>query len=237
MKLVVENLPFLKKVTYIGSILAAVNPYQPLPGLYERPAVELYSRHHLGEISPHIYAVANECYRSLRQPWIQPFVPDLLTPEAGVREVTTGSRAAVLSEHLSTCAPAVTSRARQPDALRVYGICSPAFSPSGMDHGLRGHGRSGESGAGKTESTKLILKFLSAMSQHSLEVSSRDRTSYFAAWFMMITPSLLHSPIMEAFGNAKTVYNNNSSRFGKFVQLHFSQKGNIQGGRITDCIL
>lgn len=42
---------------------------------------------------------------------------------------------------------------------------------------------------------------------------------------------------MEAFGNAKTVYNNNSSRFGKFIQLHFSESGNIQGGCVIDCIL
>uniref|UniRef100_A0A3Q2E042 Myosin X n=1 Tax=Cyprinodon variegatus TaxID=28743 RepID=A0A3Q2E042_CYPVA len=149
--------------TYIGSILAAVNPYQPLPGLYDRPAVELYSRHQLGEISPHIFAVANDCYRSL---W-----------------------------------------------KRLQNQCVLI---------------SGESGAGKTESTKLILRFLSAMSQHSLEVSCRDKTSH-------VEEALLESsPIMEAFGNAKTVYNNNSSRFGKFVQLHFSQKGNIQGGKIVD---
>uniref|UniRef100_A0A8D3DME3 Myosin X n=1 Tax=Scophthalmus maximus TaxID=52904 RepID=A0A8D3DME3_SCOMX len=152
--------------TYIGSILAAVNPYQALPGLYDRPAVELYSRRHLGEISPHIFAVANECYRSL---W-----------------------------------------------KRLQNQCVLI---------------SGESGAGKTESTKLILKFLSAMSQHSLEASSTDGTSHVAAAL------LESSPIMEAFGNAKTVYNNNSSRFGKFVQLHFSQKGNIQGGRIVDYLL
>uniref|UniRef100_A0A7N8X8S8 Myosin X n=1 Tax=Mastacembelus armatus TaxID=205130 RepID=A0A7N8X8S8_9TELE len=152
--------------TYIGSILAAVNPYQPFPGLYDQQAVDLYSRHHLGEISPHIFAVANECYRSL---W-----------------------------------------------KRLQNQCVLI---------------SGESGAGKTESTKLILKFLSAMSQHSLEVSSRDRTSH-------VEEALLESsPIMEAFGNAKTVYNNNSSRFGKFVQLHFCQKGNIQGGRIVDYLL
>lgn len=152
--------------TYIGSILAAVNPYQTVPGLYDSSAVELYSRHHLGEITPHIFSVANECYRSL---W----------------------------------------RRLQNQCVLI----------------------SGESGAGKTESTKLILRFLSAMSQHSQELTSKDRTSH-------VEEALLESsPIMEAFGNAKTVYNNNSSRFGKFVQLHFSQKGNIQGGRIVDYLL
>ncbi|KAK6490358.1 unconventional myosin-X-like [Huso huso] len=152
--------------TYIGSILASVNPYKIIPGLYDCLTVESYSKHHLGEISPHIFALANECYRCL---W-----------------------------------------------KRLENQCVLI---------------SGESGAGKTESTKLILRFLSAMSQRSLEVTSKEKTSH-------VEQALLESsPIMEAFGNAKTVYNNNSSRFGKFVQLNFCQKGNIQGGKIVDYLL
>ncbi|XP_050793578.1 unconventional myosin-X [Gopherus flavomarginatus] len=155
-----------KIYTYIGSIVASVNPYKTIPGLYDRTAVEQYSKHHMGEIPPHIFAVANECYRCL---W---------------------------KRHDNQCVLI-----------------------------------SGESGAGKTESTKLILKFLSAMSQHSLELSCKEKTS-------CVEQAILESsPIMEAFGNAKTVYNNNSSRFGKFVQLNICQKGNIQGGRIVDYLL
>uniref|UniRef100_A0A9J7Z9V1 Myosin X n=1 Tax=Cyprinus carpio carpio TaxID=630221 RepID=A0A9J7Z9V1_CYPCA len=153
--------------TYIGSILAAVNPYQSLSGLYDATAIERYSRHHLGEIPPHIYAIANECYRSL---WKR-----------------SNNQCVLIS---------------------------------------------GESGAGKTESTKMILRFLSAMSQQSVVLSTAKRASSHVEEAIVES-----SPIMEAFGNAKTVHNNNSSRFGKFIQLHFSQHGNIQGGRITDCIL
>uniref|UniRef100_A0A3B4V1M0 Unconventional myosin-X-like n=1 Tax=Seriola dumerili TaxID=41447 RepID=A0A3B4V1M0_SERDU len=152
--------------TNIGSILAAVNPYKQIAGLYDGTAVDLYSKHQMGELPPHIFAVANECYRCL---W---------------------------KRHDSQCVLI-----------------------------------SGESGAGKTESTKLLLKFLSVMSQNSAGAPPSERTT-------RVEQALVQSsPIMEAFGNAKTVYNNNSSRFGKFIQLHFSQNGNIHGGCIIDCIL
>ncbi|XP_034050986.1 unconventional myosin-X [Thalassophryne amazonica] len=150
--------------TNIGSILAAVNPYKQIPGLYDLGRVDLYSKHHLGELPPHIFAVANECYRCI---W---------------------------KRHDSQCVLI-----------------------------------SGESGAGKTESTKLLLQFLSLMSQNSVGTPPSERST-------RVEQAIVQSsPIMEAFGNAKTVYNNNSSRFGKFIQLHFSESGNIQGGCVIDC--
>ncbi|MEQ2230930.1 Unconventional myosin-X [Ilyodon furcidens] len=69
------------------------------------------------------------------------------------------------------------------------------------------------------------------MSQNSVGTPQSERTTHVEQAIVQ------SSPIMEAFGNAKTVYNNNSSRFGKFIQLHFSECGNIQGGCVIDYLL
>ncbi|AQK76158.1 myosin2 [Zea mays] len=85
---------------------------------------------------------------------------------------------------------------------------------------------SGESGAGKTESTKMIMRYLAYMGG---KAASEGRT---------VEKQVLQSnPVLEAFGNAKTVRNNNSSRFGKFVEIQFDQKGKISGAAVRTYLL
>ncbi|KAJ6669187.1 hypothetical protein lerEdw1_007996 [Lerista edwardsae] len=145
-----------KIYTYTGSILVAVNPYQVLP-LYTMEQIRLYCNKRIGELPPHVFAIADNCYFNMKR--------------------------------------------NKRDQCCVI---------------------SGESGAGKTESTKLILQFLAAISgQHS--------------W---IEQQILEAnPILEAFGNAKTIRNDNSSRFGKYIDIHFNQNGVIEGARIEQFLL
>ncbi|KAL6217644.1 hypothetical protein ACLB2K_010861 [Fragaria x ananassa] len=85
---------------------------------------------------------------------------------------------------------------------------------------------SGESGAGKTESTKLLMCYLAYMGGRAV---AEGRT---------VEQQVLESnPVLEAFGNAKTVRNNNSSRFGKFVEIQFDQSGRISGAAIRTYLL
>ncbi|KAK2986359.1 hypothetical protein RJ640_026623 [Escallonia rubra] len=85
---------------------------------------------------------------------------------------------------------------------------------------------SGESGAGKTESTKQLMRYLAYMGGRA---AAEGRT---------VEQKVLESnPVLEAFGNAKTVRNNNSSRFGKFVEIQFDQKGRISGAAIRTYLL
>nr|GMD59825.1 myosin-6-like isoform X1 [Ipomoea batatas] len=85
---------------------------------------------------------------------------------------------------------------------------------------------SGESGAGKTESTKMLMNYLAYMGGRSADEGRS------------VEQQVLESnPVLEAFGNAKTVRNNNSSRFGKFVEIQFDKRGRISGAAIRTYLL
>ncbi|KAG9133660.1 hypothetical protein Leryth_021836 [Lithospermum erythrorhizon] len=147
--------------TYTGNILIAVNPFQRLPHLYDISMMEQYKGAPFGELNPHLFAVADDCYR------------------------------AMINEHGS-------------QSILV----------------------SGESGAGKTETTKMLMRYLAFMGGRS---GTEGRT---------VEQQVLESnPVLEAFGNAKTVKNNNSSRFGKFVEIQFDKNWKISGAAIRTYLL
>uniref|UniRef100_A0A674IH79 Unconventional myosin-Ib n=1 Tax=Terrapene triunguis TaxID=2587831 RepID=A0A674IH79_9SAUR len=123
--------------TYIGSVVVSINPYRPLP-IYSPEKVEEYRNRNFYELSPHIFSLSDEAYRSLRD--------------------------------------------QDKDQCILI---------------------TGESGAGKTEASKLVMSYVAAVCGKGAEVNQ-------------VKEQLLQSnPVLEAFGNAKTVRNDNSSRFVK----------------------
>ncbi|MED6186014.1 hypothetical protein PIB30_062642 [Stylosanthes scabra] len=147
--------------TYTGNILIAINPFQRLPHLYDTHMMEQYKGAVFGELSPHVFAVADVAYRAM---------------------INEGKSNSILV--------------------------------------------SGESGAGKTETTKMLMRYLAYLGGRS---GVEGRT---------VEQQVLESnPVLEAFGNAKTVRNNNSSRFGKFVEIQFDNKGRISGAAIRTYLL
>ncbi|XP_067891759.1 unconventional myosin-Ib isoform X3 [Heterodontus francisci] len=145
--------------TYIGSVVISVNPYRHLP-IFTPEKVEEYRNRNFYELSPHIYALADEAYRSLRD--------------------------------------------QDKDQCILI---------------------TGESGAGKTEASKLVMSYVAAVCGKGAEVNQ-------------VKEQLLQSnPVLEAFGNAKTMRNDNSSRFGKYMDIEFDFKGDPLGGVISNYLL
>ncbi|XP_015914196.2 unconventional myosin-Ic isoform X3 [Parasteatoda tepidariorum] len=150
-----ENLIY----TYIGPVVISVNPYQDLD-LYSPEIIEQYQNVNFFELPPHIFAIADTAFRSMRE--------------------------------------------------ECHDQCILI---------------SGESGAGKTEASKKLLQYIAAASHHAPSVENvKDKL-------------LLSNPILEAFGNAKTNRNDNSSRFGKYMDVEFDFLGTPLGGHILHYLL
>ncbi|XP_062205831.1 myosin-1-like [Phragmites australis] len=107
------------------------------------------------------------------------------------------------------------------DSPHVYAIADSALREMKRDEVNQSIIISGESGAGKTETAKIAMQYLAALGGGSgIEYEI-----------------LQTNPILEAFGNAKTLRNDNSSRFGKLIEIHFSTTGRICGAVIQTFLL
>ncbi|XP_040983756.1 unconventional myosin-Vb-like [Aquila chrysaetos chrysaetos] len=143
--------------TYCGVILVAINPYKPLP-IYEEEVIYAYSGHEIGDMDPHIFALAEEAYKQM---------------------VRFGKNQSLII--------------------------------------------SGESGAGKTASAKYAMRYFTTVGGCLCDSSMEEKV-------------LASSPLMEAFGNARTTRNDNSSRFGKYIEIGFSQ-ARVTGATIKTYLL
>ncbi|XP_061734089.1 unconventional myosin-Va isoform X2 [Nerophis ophidion] len=144
--------------TYCGIVLVAINPYETLP-IYGTDIINAYSGQNMGDMDPHIFAVAEEAYKQM-------------------------------------------ARDERNQSIIV----------------------SGESGAGKTVSAKYAMRYFATVSGSASEANVEEKV-------------LASNPIMEAIGNAKTTRNDNSSRFGKYIEIGFDNRYRIIGANMRTYLL
>ncbi|CAI5510222.1 unnamed protein product, partial [Closterium sp. Naga37s-1] len=177
--------------TYTGTILIAVNPFIYLPGLYHPQLKSQYRNVPLGQLSPHVFAIADHAYRSMREAGRSQSV--LISGESGAGKTETTK---LVMEYLAGAGVADKAAA----------AAAGAAGAVGMGGGRRGR-RGGAEAVVSGESTQCVERVLQS------------------------------NQVLETFGNAKTVRNNNSSRFGKFIEIHFDSDGRVTGAAIRSYLL
>ncbi|XP_074553570.1 myosin-9-like isoform X1 [Halichoeres trimaculatus] len=117
----------------------------------------------------------------------------------------------------------------------IYAITDTSYRSMMQDREDQSILCTGESGAGKTENTKKVIQYLAHVA--SSHKTKKDQNSSVLSHGELEKQLLQANPILEAFGNAKTVKNDNSSRFGKFIRINFDVNGYIVGANIETYLL
>jgi len=114
----------------------------------------------------------------------------------------------------------------------IFAVCDNAYHDMLQDRENQSMLITGESGAGKTENTKKVIQFFANISGGGdSKKDAKDKK------FNLEDQIIQANPILESYGNAKTIRNNNSSRFGKFVRCHFGPQGRLAGADIETYLL
>ncbi|KAI0794866.1 myosin II heavy chain [Abortiporus biennis] len=124
---------------------------------------------------------------------------------------------------------------RDENPPHIFAIAERAWINMGEERENQSILITGESGAGKTESTKKVIQYLAAIATdtHPPNTPTHSQSPSLAARLGLLERQILQAnPILEAFGNAQTQRNNNSSRFGKFIRISFAPDGSIAGANI-----
>uniref|UniRef100_A0A8R1HU94 Uncharacterized protein n=1 Tax=Caenorhabditis japonica TaxID=281687 RepID=A0A8R1HU94_CAEJA len=116
----------------------------------------------------------------------------------------------------------------------LFAVSDQAYRNMLQDHENQSMLITGESGAGKTENTKKVIAYFASVGASQQEAAGGAPTEKKVTLEDQIVQT---NPVLEAFGNAKTVRNNNSSRFGKFIRIHFSKAGRLASCDIEHYLL
>ncbi|XP_035695137.1 myosin-16-like isoform X1 [Branchiostoma floridae] len=119
----------------------------------------------------------------------------------------------------------------------VFMVSDNAYNSMLLDRDNQSMLITGESGAGKTESTKKVIAYFANVAALRKDHVEDKNTKADTKVGTLEDQVIQTNPVLEAFGNAKTVRNNNSSRFGKFIRVHFQANGKLAGADIETYLL
>ncbi|XP_043642767.1 myosin heavy chain, muscle isoform X33 [Drosophila teissieri] len=133
--------------------------------------------------------------------------------------------------YTNRCAKMYRGKRRNEVPPHIFAISDGAYVDMLTNHVNQSMLITGESGAGKTENTKKVIAYFAT-------VGASKKTDETAKSKGSLEDQVVQTnPVLEAFGNAKTVRNDNSSRFGKFIRIHFGPTGKLAGADIETYLL
>ncbi len=154
---------------------------------------------------------------------------------SGIVLIATNPFARVDSLYVPQMVQVYAGRKRSSQAPHLFAIAEEAFTEMVREVRNQTIVVSGESGAGKTVSAKYIMRYFATRgSPDQVDKATRGRADAISETEEQI---LATNPVMEAFGNAKTTRNDNSSRFGKYIEIMFDKNTEIIGARIRTYLL